>query len=118
MSIKEELELFEEEFTNIGWTGERSMNLFCVTTKSKDEPIFEEEQPMVKKHKNFLIQSHIRLMEEMVDRLEKNRFDIKPIKKGEIASSSQMQMSGWNDKIHYEIEYLQDTIKKYKEELK
>lgn len=50
---------FDEKFTTRDWSGTRKLNMFCISNKTKESPIFgEDEDELVTQHKQF-IQSEI-----------------------------------------------------------
>lgn len=46
---------FDEKFTTEDWSGTKKLNMFCVSYRTKESPIFgEDEDEIVKQHKSFL----------------------------------------------------------------
>tara|TARA_R110000868_G_scaffold105482_1_gene289819 strand:+ start:319 stop:618 length:300 start_codon:yes stop_codon:yes gene_type:complete len=99
MSIQKELELFDEEFK--GWILQDN----------------EECYRGFDRVKQFLISSHIRLMEEMVRECEMRKIESNWDKKSE-RSGLQYQIEGENDGYDSIISHLQDIITNLKKELR
>jgi hypothetical protein len=114
---------FEDNFTNPNWEGKKVMAMVCTTNYTKDTPIFGGLDPMVLKHKQFLRQSFIAMVEGRIGVLKADIWSKEncPISKMEYELEGvdylRAKIDGHNQAINDQISRLESELKQLKADL-